>query len=347
MIDLVFEGGGVRGLAFVGAIQQLEQKEFTIRRLVGSSAGAMFAMLVAIGFKSTEMEKLLSDNSFFTHLFDIPTAFDSYTIEQSELMLALKQIDVPGIPEAVEGKIDKLIFKALMKSKAFRLLFSLGECGGLYAGDQLVAWLESALEQKGYQPDVTFKDFPELTVLALDVTKKRRLVLNKHTAPDMPVVWAVRCSMSVPLVWQEVSWKKSWGTYLGSNMFASVLIDGGLITNFGLELLVANPPEMGNFQPTRVIGFLLDEEKPADGVPVSNNPIASLHFVSRLIRTVEAIVSERDQEAIDRWPNLVCRLPCKGVPLLATGYPADRVKALQVAAAVATNEYLSFSDCKN
>lgn len=36
-------------------------------------------------------------------------------------------------------------------------------------------------------------------------THDRLLVLNHRTAPDCPVVYAVRMSMSIPLVWDEVT----------------------------------------------------------------------------------------------------------------------------------------------
>jgi len=54
----------------------------------------------------------------------------------------------------------------------------------------------------------------DLAVVASNTTDGRLLVLNHHTSPDCPVVWAVRMSMSIPLVWNEVIWDKGWGTYL-------------------------------------------------------------------------------------------------------------------------------------
>lgn len=41
--NLVFEGGGVKGLAFCGALKILEQKGImaNVKRLAGSSAGAI------------------------------------------------------------------------------------------------------------------------------------------------------------------------------------------------------------------------------------------------------------------------------------------------------------------
>ena len=50
--DAVFEGGGVRGIAFLGAIQAMEEENVRWQRLAGTSAGAVIAALLASGFKS-------------------------------------------------------------------------------------------------------------------------------------------------------------------------------------------------------------------------------------------------------------------------------------------------------
>jgi len=38
--DLVLEGGGVKGIALVGAIEILEEAGYTFNRVAGTSAGA-------------------------------------------------------------------------------------------------------------------------------------------------------------------------------------------------------------------------------------------------------------------------------------------------------------------
>ena len=55
--SLVFEGGGVRGIAFGGVIRYLEENNMldNIKNLAGSSAGAIIATGISIGYKSDEM----------------------------------------------------------------------------------------------------------------------------------------------------------------------------------------------------------------------------------------------------------------------------------------------------
>src|SRR5207237_1078812 len=44
-LDVVFEGGGIKGAAFAGAVEILLGRGFKLRRLLGSSAGAITAAL--------------------------------------------------------------------------------------------------------------------------------------------------------------------------------------------------------------------------------------------------------------------------------------------------------------
>ncbi|MBA3613575.1 MAG: patatin-like phospholipase family protein, partial [Nitrospirales bacterium] len=64
--NLVFEGGGIKGLAFCSAIQILEQKGImpNIKRLGGSSAGAITAGLLACDHSSQELFGILEKKNF-------------------------------------------------------------------------------------------------------------------------------------------------------------------------------------------------------------------------------------------------------------------------------------------
>ena len=75
--------------------------------------------------------------------------------------------------------------------------------------------------------------------MAADTTDSRMLVLNHRTAPDLPVVYAARMSMSVPLLWQEVIWQPEWGKYNGRDLTGHTIVDGGLLSNFPIELYLS------------------------------------------------------------------------------------------------------------
>jgi len=70
--NLVFEGGGVKGIAYVGALELLEQKEILdrITRVGGTSAGAINAVLLALGYSREEMLEILLEMDFNNFLDD-------------------------------------------------------------------------------------------------------------------------------------------------------------------------------------------------------------------------------------------------------------------------------------
>ncbi|KSU63614.1 hypothetical protein AS034_05030 [[Bacillus] enclensis] len=60
-IDGVFSGGGVKGLALIGACQAIEERGLQLKRVAGTSAGAIIAAFIAAGYKSTEMKNIMEE----------------------------------------------------------------------------------------------------------------------------------------------------------------------------------------------------------------------------------------------------------------------------------------------
>lgn len=61
--NLVLQGGGLRGLAFIGAIDVLEKrgKLENIKRIAGSREGAIVAIFLALGYTTDEIKKMLEE----------------------------------------------------------------------------------------------------------------------------------------------------------------------------------------------------------------------------------------------------------------------------------------------
>ncbi len=70
--NLVFEGGGVKGIAYVGAMQVLEEKDILadIQRVGGTSAGAINATLFALGFSHAEQREIMGKMNFKNFMDD-------------------------------------------------------------------------------------------------------------------------------------------------------------------------------------------------------------------------------------------------------------------------------------
>ena len=79
--DLVFEGGGAKGSVFVGALGEFFGAGLKARRLIGTSAGAITATLLAAGYTPQEMlaatgEKLPDGRPRFSSFMDPPERCD-------------------------------------------------------------------------------------------------------------------------------------------------------------------------------------------------------------------------------------------------------------------------------
>ncbi|MBI5789079.1 MAG: patatin-like phospholipase family protein [Candidatus Schekmanbacteria bacterium] len=70
--NLVFEGGGVKGIAYVGAMKVLESKGILpdIVRVGGASAGAINALLAGLNYTPTEVKQILGDLDFKNFMDD-------------------------------------------------------------------------------------------------------------------------------------------------------------------------------------------------------------------------------------------------------------------------------------
>ncbi len=72
--NLVFEGGGAKGIAYLGALEVLKRKGILqkIERIGGTSAGAINALLFGLNYSNKELKTLLIDLNFKIFLDDSP-----------------------------------------------------------------------------------------------------------------------------------------------------------------------------------------------------------------------------------------------------------------------------------
>lgn len=208
--NLVFEGGGIRGIAYAGVIRGLEEKGIldSIRQTAGSSAGAISALLVSLNYTAQETDSILRNLS--TQNFNDGKWF--FLGGQKRLR---KQFGwYRG--NAFENWIKGLIF---YKTGSRQLDF-----------DRLH---ELSLQKHG------FKDF---FCTGTNLSLQRVEVFSHLTTPKMQVSTAVRISMSIPLYFEAV--------FLDSAMNAvkpkkynreNVYVDGGLLANYPLNIFDSCP----------------------------------------------------------------------------------------------------------
>ena len=372
--DLVFEGGGAKGMVFVGALRAFEEQGHTFGRLLGTSAGAITAALLAAGYSASELLTVLNEKkdgrSVFESFMGKPTNFEPEIIQHGVLREFLYKLDLPLIPDTMEDKIDDKFVQMLAKSPRFSHVFSFIERGGWFSADAFITWMKERLGTGMYKgkprafSDKTLAEFYEatnvdLSLVASDTTNSSMLVLNHRTAPNCPVVWAVRMSMNIPLLWQEVVWQEEWGQYRETqDLTGHTIVDGGLLSNFPIELFVSDLPSvtavMGPKMSEHVMGFLIDDDKPVPGIETMTAQseedeldVGSLRIAQRLAHLLNTMLQAHDKMVIDAFSKFVVRLPAKGYGTTEFDMTDDRRSALVEAGESEMQHYLTPTESSN
>ncbi len=363
--DLVFEGGGAKGMVFVGAMQAFEARGHEVGRLLGTSAGAITAAFLAAGYDSGEMmaalnEKGGSGKSVFADFMGSPTTFSEKEIAGSQFRAYLEKVDIPGLPASLEKRVDQFILKALLKNQSYRHIFSFVERGGWYVADAFVTWMKRKMNEGTFQgqprnfSEMTLSEFfdatgSEVSFIAADTEAQRMLILNHQTAPDLPLVWAVRMSMSIPMLWQEVIWEEKWGSYRGREMAGHSIVDGGLLSNFPIELFLSKRPDivslMGQKPGRGVLGLLIDEALGVDGTTAGmsyDRPgLLGLNTVKRVLKMIDTMTQAHDRQVMEAFQEVVIRLPARGYGTTEFDMTDDRREKLVAAGRKSMDEYLT------
>jgi NTE family protein len=371
--DMVFEGGGAKGISFVGALQELEARGHTPARLMGASAGAIMATFLAAGYDSREMAEALNetenDQPVFLGFLEVPARPTQDELQKSALRQLLREVNIKAIPDFIEDRIDDAIVSLLANSPQAYRLFSLIDKGGFFAGQKFLTWLRDKLNYGTYDlergsfekgaprqfGDMNLEEFHQatgvtLSLMASNTTDSSLLILNHRTAPKCPLIWSVRMSMSFPLLWQEVVWQPEWGQYRGKDISGHTIVDGGMLSNFPIELFISNQPYvtsvMGekNGGETNVIGLLIDEDTEVpdsveNAAPLDRFDFSKLQTVQRVMKLINTMTQAHDKKVIEAYEHLVVRLPAKGYGTIEFGMSESRRNALVAAGRAATAAY--------
>lgn len=246
--DAVFEGGGVKGIALVGAVSEIE-KHYEFENLAGTSAGAIVASLLAVGYTAAEIKEIL------------------------------KELNYNEFKD--EGLLDKLGFIGKGLSIGFEY--------GIYEGDFFENWFEGLLQAKRKTTFGDIKtDYPEekykykVQVIASDITDRRLLVLPGdlkslgYVPEQFSISRAVRMSMSIPIFFEPVKLQDSSGR-------THFIVDGGMLSNYPIWLLddgTSNPE-----WPTFGFKLMESDKRKLKGAKRSsiNNPV---NFLKALVTTM-------------------------------------------------------------
>ncbi len=376
--DLVFEGGGAKGMVFVGALQELEARGHSPARLLGTSAGSIMSTFLAAGYDAAEMSAALTEEQegqpVFLGFLEVPEAPSIEEVQNSALRALLRDVNFRLVPDLIEPALDDAIVKAFAASNLTGRLFSFIERGGFFAAQNFIDWMTDKLNagnfnlEKGAHGKGKPRNFgsmslaefnhatgTDLSLVASDTTDSQLLILNHRTAPDCPVVRAVRMSMSFPLLWHEVVWQPEWGPYRGKDISGHTVVDGGLLSNFPIELLISDQKHVTDVMgekttsPLGVLGFLIDETQevpnaPEDPSPSKSSTLSKLRTVQRVQNLINTVTQAHDKMVIEAFERLVVRLPAKGYGTIEFGMSEAKREALIAAGRLATARHFDSQD---
>jgi NTE family protein len=281
-VDLVMEGGGVLGIAFIGYILALESVGIRFLNIGGASAGSITALLLAAADKPAEEKS----QKLMQIMGNIPMAtfLDSENKKVKQLILDYAAGKINIHLNSVQDVISHLPWLLLTGLPVFKIL---KKHYGLCKGEAFLNWIHNqALQQLNcldtstlYQrmndlPDgiktainkhrhqqriVTDKNYASLCLIATDLTTETRLQFPKDEPlfefhSNNHLAEFVRCSMSIPLVFQpyplktipaqEKLWQKVTGRPLSTVKIPEkcYIVDGGIVSNFPID--VFHSPKM-------------------------------------------------------------------------------------------------------
>ena len=239
--DLALEGGGVKGVGLVGAVLVLAEAGYSIRRVAGTSAGAIGASIIAgIAQRDVDMSMLRR------------------VVRTLDFTKFMPDGKLHELLDHAGGRVAELVADAAILTNR----------EGLYSGEYLESWLTPILhEELGVRTFADLRLDPDFDS-GLDATdaQRYRLVVNASDITrgrltrlpwDYPIyghdpdlqdpVNAVRASMSIPFFFEPVHVDardaivqvRLPGGEVGTVHFEGgthVWVDGGLLAKYPLHI---------------------------------------------------------------------------------------------------------------
>ena len=254
--NLVFEGGGPKGMGFLGALRVFD-KQFDlalIKRVAGTSVGAITAFTLALGLNLTHIETVVTKmdpvgmlvNEDATKFWGMMTGFASGLVTGQGLSDGKKFLD---------------LFKKLARDHFNLTQFEELTFGGL---------AKCARDGTGGARHLTvvITKVPNVHGVPEQVTLSSE-TCDKDNTCDVVVASAVRASMSLPFAfWPHrlERWKSGGGSISHSE---DLYIDGGLLWNYPIDVFDnVNSRTLGfMLQPAAIQTWLTDPNARKGGIP--------------------------------------------------------------------------------
>lgn len=313
--NLVFEGAGIRGLAYCGVIKVLEENQTLqqVKRIAGTSAGAITALLVSLQYSAKEIEQIIGSTNF-------------------------RKFNDGGIP--FWGGLHRLRKGyGWYKGEKFEKLI-----GNLIAQKTGDANISFATLAEQYKP---------IYITGTSLNEQKAILFSAEHFPNMAVRDAIRISMSIPLYYKAVLMDDSGKVYKkpiqGKNLH--IMVDGGFMDNFPIKIFDSSKyVESDTINHFKVnpytIGCRIDSKAQVDlDQNPSNNFLAKHHiknlssyFNAFLVLNMERL--SRQQIALADWQRTIS-IEDGGVGPKVRAMPQQQINLLVNNGVSATKKYFT------
>jgi NTE family protein len=234
--DLVLEGGGVKGIALLGAIDHLAEHGYQFNRIAGSSVGALMGAFIA-----TQPDGTIDRDHLRALVFGGPGIDPADTLPKA----IVKPKATPPTRPSKPNIGTRAVYLVKLARFGVRAAGSILTKQGVYGGDELHNWIQTHLPPDQPQrldqltepnPPIGVPPRQRFVVTAVDLTKGELLHLPDPTnAPWMTdLADAVRASTAIPFVFQPFRKGPPTGP-------AHCYVDGGTLSNFPIDVFDAPP----------------------------------------------------------------------------------------------------------
>lgn len=224
--NIVFEGGGVWGIAYLGMLDYLYHNDIleNMTKVAGTSAGAITACITSFNLSFKEIVSIVN------------------SLDYSKFLGKGELLGPKVIPKPVKDRLNKLFGDI---DCAYRLITEYGWYSSQYCYDWMKMQIASQFDLNQKSPPYTFKDFKntsihkdnrsfrDLYIVGTDISNRISCVFCYENTPDMEVAEAVRISMSIPLFFESVKSSYHLTREAGTSKFFS---DGGVMYNYPINL---------------------------------------------------------------------------------------------------------------
>lgn len=228
---LIFQGGGIKGIAYLGAIKVLFERfvnRSELKACAGSSAGAIMAFMIAVGMSYEDMHNELTnlnfvelmDGDYRDSLLYLLENKDKLKEAAQDIGANIKRINnfkaSPSGAASAASSIAKALgtpdLKLLRKGLSLAAKDKFGLFPGNYFRENLA---ERILHQTTGIHYCTFAEhhalclrspdrYKDLYITVANITKKQVEILSHETSPDDIISDGLRASMSIPGVFEWV-----------------------------------------------------------------------------------------------------------------------------------------------